>query len=113
MPKLCEKMAPGNAAMAAVSALLIALPDDVSATTSTMLAPGAIAWAYSTSRLVSIVQPNSPCFGFAVAPRLTVGHVEVSNGVGESPQNIVNDGGAGMWKTASNNARSFAMVGLP
>src|SRR6267143_832645 len=111
MPKLCEKTAPGYAAIAAVSALLRALPEDVEATSRTMLAPGAIAWAYSTSRLVSIPQPSSPCNGFPLM--LTVGQVEMSRGVGESPQNIVKDVGAGTPKRASNNARSLAIVGLP
>src|SRR6266852_6822818 len=97
--------------MAAVSASLMALPDEVEATSRTMLAPGAIAWAYSTSRLVSMVQPNSSCSGFA--KMLTVGHVVGSRGVGELPQNIVKDGGAEIPKRASNNARSLAIVGLP
>src|SRR2546427_1581139 len=97
--------------MAAVSASLIAFPDEVDATSRTMLAPGAMAWAYSTSRLVSIVQPNSSCFGFALM--LTTGQVVVSRGVGELPQNIVNDGGAGIPKRASNNAKSLVIVGLP
>src|SRR6267143_2560472 len=97
--------------MAAASALLMAFPDEVDATSRTMLAPGAIAWAYSTSRLVSIVQPNTPCFGFVLISN--IGHVFVSRGVGELPQNIVKDGGAAIPKTASNNARSLAIVGLP
>src|SRR5947199_1493185 len=97
--------------MAAVSASLIAFPDEVDATSRTMLAPGAMAWAYSTSRLVSIVQPNTPCFGFALI--LTTGQVLGSSGVGELPQNIVKDGGGGIPKTVSNNARSLATVGLP
>jgi hypothetical protein len=104
-------MAPGKAAMAAVSASLIEFPDEVEATSRTMFAPGAMAWAYSTSRLVSIVQPNTSCFGFTLI--LTIGHVVGSNGVGELPQNIVKDGGAGIPKRASNSARSAAIVGLP
>ena|SRR3989442_9644431 len=111
MPKLCENMAPGYAAMAAVSASLMAFPDEVAATSRTMLAPGAIAWAYSTSRLVSMVQPNSSCSGFTLM--LTFGQVVVSSGVGELPQNIVKDGGAEIPKRASNNARSLTIVGLP
>src|SRR6266849_190825 len=97
--------------MAAVSASLIAFPDDVAATSRTMFAPGAMAWAYSTSRLVSMVQLNSSCSGFALM--LTVGHVVGSRGVGELPQNIVKDGGAAIPKRASNNARSLVIVGLP
>src|SRR5690242_216382 len=111
MPKLCEKTALGKAAIAAASALLMALPDDVAATSRTMFAPGAIACAYCTSRIVSIVQPNSPCLGFPLI--LTTGQVLVSKGVGEFPQNMVNDGGAGIPKAASNVAKSLAMVGLP
>src|SRR5216683_5752401 len=97
--------------MAAASASLMAFPDEVAATSRTMLAPGAMACAYSTSRLVSMVQPNSSCSGFTLM--LTVGHVVGSSGVGELPQNIVKDGGAGITKRASNNARSLAIVGLP
>src|SRR5216683_1131839 len=85
--------------MAAVSASLMALPDEVEATSRTMLAPGAIAWAYCTSRLVSMVQPNSSCFGFTLM--LTTGQVLVSRGVGELPQNIVKDGGAGIPKAST------------
>src|SRR5467141_718123 len=108
MPKLCDNMAPGYAAIAAVSALLMAFPEEVAATSRTMLAPGAMAWAYSTSRLVSMVQLNSACFGFTLM--LTVGHVVGSRGVGELPQNIVNDGGAEIPNRASNNARSLTIV---
>ena len=97
--------------MAAASASLMEFPDDVDATSRTMFAPGAIAWAYSTSRLVSMVQLKTPCFGFTLI--FTIGHVEGSNGVGEFPQNMVNDGGAAIPKRASNNARSLAIVGLP
>src|SRR5437867_6789153 len=104
-------MAPGKAAIAAASASLIAFPEEVAATTRTMLAPGAIACAYCTSRLVSIVHENTPCIGFVLM--LTCGHVLVSKGVGELPQNIVKDGGAGIPKTASKSARSLATVGLP
>src|SRR6266571_9318957 len=97
--------------MAAVSASLIAFPDEVDATSRTMLAPGAMAWAYSTSRLVSMVQPNSSCFGFALM--LTTGHVLGSSGVGELPQNIVKDGGAEIPKRVSNNASSHQIVEFP
>src|SRR5437899_12185081 len=97
--------------MAAVSASLIAFPDEVDATSRTMLAPGAMAWAYSTSRLVSMGQPNSSCFGFALM--LTTGHVLASSGGGELPQDIVKDGGAEIPRRASNNARSPALVALP
>src|SRR5216683_4121749 len=97
--------------MAAVSASLMALPDEVAATSRTMLAPGAIAWAYCTSRLVSMVQPNSSCSGFTLM--LTFGQVVGSSGVGELPQKIVKDGGAEIPKRVSNNARSLAIVGLP
>src|SRR2546425_13063730 len=97
--------------MAAVSASLMAFPDEVAATSRTMLAPGAMAWAYSTSRLVSMVQPNSSWNRFALM--LTVGHVVGSRGVGELPQNIVKDGGGGIPKRESNSARSPAIVGLP
>src|SRR6266849_1914658 len=89
----------------------MAFPDDDAATSRTMLAPGAMAWEYCTSRLVSMVQPNSSCLGFALM--LTVGHVLGSRGVGELPQNIVNEGGAAIPKRASNTARSLAIVGLP
>src|SRR6266571_1559486 len=112
MPKLWEKIAPGNAAMAAFSAELIALPKDVEATSRTMFAPGAMAWAYSTSRLVSTAQPAwSWCKLFAL--RLTVGHVLISNGVGELPQNMVKEGGAEIPNTESNSAKSDEMVELP
>src|SRR5205807_7450587 len=97
--------------MAAVSASLIAFPDEDAATSRTMLAPGAMAWEYCTSRLVSMVQPNSSCLGFALM--LTVGHVLGSRGVGELPQNIVKEGGAGIPKRASNTAKSLVIVGLP
>src|SRR6266852_4078773 len=97
--------------MAEVSASLIAFPDEVDAMSRTMLAPGAMAWAYSTSRLVSIVQPNSSCTGFTLM--LTFGQVVGSSGVGELPQKIVKDGGAEIPKRVSNNAKSLAMVGLP
>src|SRR5438477_11041087 len=96
--------------MAAVSASLIAFPDEVDATSRTMLAPGAMAWAYSTSRLVSIVQPNSSCFGFALM--LITGHVLGSSGVGELLQNIVIDGGGEIPKRAANNVMLSAIVVL-
>src|SRR5438094_9203322 len=97
--------------MAAVSASFIAFPDEVDATSSTMLAPGAMAWAYSTSRLVSIVQPNTSCRGLALI--LTTGHVLGSSGVGELPQDTVKVVGAGMRKCTSSNTRSTAVVGRP
>src|SRR5260370_15981207 len=100
--KLCDMMLPGYFAMAAVSATLIAFPELVEATTRTMFAPGAMAWAYCTSRLVSMLQPTSPWCELRGAK---VGH--------PSGQKIVKDGGAGMWKTASNVARSCRTVGLP
>src|ERR1700758_1738266 len=111
IPKLCEKTAPRNALIAACSASLIALPEEVAATSSTMFAPGATACAYWTSRLVSIDQPNTSCLGFDVIG--TCGHVDESNGVGLFPQKIVNDGGAGIRNAVSNRARSFATVALP
>src|SRR5438128_2789433 len=89
----------------------MALPEEDAATSRTMLAPGAIACAYSTSRLVSIDHPNTSCLGLAVIG--TVGHVEGSNGVALLPQKIVKDGGAEMPNTASNSARSLTIVGLP
>src|SRR5437867_8824556 len=58
-----------------------------------------------------MVQPNWPC-GFWLL-MLTLGQVLTSNGVGELPQKIVNEGGAGIPNTASNRARSLAAVGLP
>src|SRR6266699_2877179 len=112
MPKLWEKTAPGNAAIAEASAELIALPEDVEATSRTMFAPGAIAWEYSTSRVVSTDQPIWSWMSCCEL-KVTVGHVDVSKGVGELPQNIVNDAGAGIPKTVSNVARSLAMPGLP
>src|SRR3989442_596315 len=39
--------------------------------------------------------------------------VLVSKGLGEFPQNIVKDGGAGIPKSESNSARSLSTVGLP
>src|SRR5262245_21076334 len=56
-------MLPGYCLMAAASAKLIAFPELVGATTSTMFAPGAMAWAYSTSKLVSTAQPNHVMLG--------------------------------------------------
>src|SRR6267143_3591656 len=97
--------------MAAVSASLIAFPDDVLATSSTMFAPGAMACAYSTSRLVSMLHPKTSCLRFEVIG--TFGHVLGSSGVTELPQNIVKDGGAGIPKIASKSARSLVIVGLP
>src|SRR5260370_40918712 len=102
MPKLCDMMLPGYSLMALASAELMALPELVEATTSTMFAPGAMAWAYSTSRLVSTVQPSSP---WCALRGLKVGH--------PSGHRIVNEGGGGMLKTLSNKARSLSIVGLP
>src|SRR5712692_3478959 len=90
--------------MALASALLIALPELVEATTNTIFAPGAMAWAYSTSKLVSIAQPNKPWRVLAVIG--VAGHPAGSH-------RMVNDGGAGMPKRLSNKARSFGIVGLP
>src|SRR6266516_2070677 len=112
IPKLWLKIAPGNAAIAAVSAELIELPDEVDATSRTMLAPGAIAWEYSMSRVVSTDQPIWSWKALCEL-KFTTGHVEVSNGVGEFPQKMVNEGGAGILKTLSKVARSLAMPGLP
>src|SRR2546427_5521783 len=98
-------MAPGKAAIAAASASLIAFPEEVAATSSTMLAPGAIACAYSTSRLVSMVQPKTSCFVLTLM--LTCGQVVGSSGVCEFPQKMVKDGGGGIPNVESNRARSF------
>src|SRR5258708_23292599 len=102
IPKLCDMMLPGYFAIAAASATLIAFPELVAATTRTMFAPGAMAWAYCTSRLVSMLQPTSPwCELFGA----NVGH--------PSGHRIVKDGGGGRWKILSNVARSCSTVGLP
>src|SRR2546425_8831169 len=95
-------MLPGNCAMGAASTVLIALPELVGATTRTIFARGAIAWAHSTSRVVSMVHPISPWNLFL---GLKVGH--------PAGQRIVNDGGSGMPKVPSKAARSFSIVGLP
>src|ERR671922_958542 len=89
----------------------MALPDDVAATSNTIFAPGAMAWAYSTSKLVSMVHPNTSCLGFVLM--LALLHWLESNGLGAFPQKMVKDGGLGIPKTASKTARSFVMVGLP
>src|SRR6267143_4387846 len=89
--------------MAFASATLIAFPDDVDATTRTMFAPGAIAWAYSTSRLVSIDQPIS---SWNVLLGANAGHPPVGH-------RIVKEGGAAMPKVLSKTVRSFWTVGLP
>src|SRR5713226_6182386 len=102
MPKLCDIMLPGNCTIAAASAVLIALPAGLGATTSTIFAPGAIAWAHSTSKVVSMVQPTSPRNVFR---GLKVGH--------PAGQRIVKDGGSGMPKVVSKTLRSFRIVGLP
>src|SRR5207247_11314315 len=78
---------------------------------STRLAPRGTASAHCYSRLVSVVQLNSPCCG--VLLRFITGQVVGSRGVGELPQKIVKDGGAGIPQTASKSARSLATVGLP
>src|SRR5713226_488696 len=96
--------------MAAASASLIAFPEEVAATSRTMLAPGAIAWAYSTSRLVSMLHPKGS-WGFPPKwPPLVT-----KEGVVHPPggQIIVKDGGGGRRNTASKRARSFEIVGLP
>src|SRR5712692_1607129 len=95
-------MLPGWAAMAFVSAVLIALPDEVLATTSTMFALGAMACAHCTSRLVSMLQPNSSWW---VLFGLNVGQ--------PVPHSTVNEGGSGRWKMASKSCRSCWTVGLP
>src|SRR5207247_1560644 len=87
--------------MAAASATLIAFPELVEATTSTIFAPGAIAWAYCTSKLVSTLQPAS---SWCLSLGAKTGH--------PSGHRIVKDGGAGTWNSASNVARSCATVGL-
>src|SRR6058998_3110255 len=88
--------------MAAASATLIAFPELVEATTSTIFAPGAMAWAYCTSKLVSTLQPAS---SWCVSLGAKTGH--------PSGHRIVKDGGAGTWNSASNVARSCATAGLP
>src|SRR5437867_929745 len=90
MPKLCDMTLPGNCAMAAASTALIALPELVGATTRTIFAPGAIAWAHSTSKLVSMLHPISPWDGFL---GLNVGH--------PAGQRTTNDGGSGIPKVLS------------
>src|SRR6266849_10073190 len=96
MPKLCDMTLPGYFLMAKASAELMALPELVEATTNTIFAPGAMAWAYSTSKLVSISQPNTPWRLLAVIG--VAGHPAGSH-------RMVNDGGAGMPKRLSNKAR--------
>src|SRR6266852_780102 len=99
MPKLCDMTLPGYFLMAKASAELMALPELVEATTSTIFAPGAMAWAYSTSRLVSKAQPSTP---WSLFLKLDDGH--------PSGQRMVKDGGSGMPKVLSNTARSFSIV---
>src|SRR5712692_9584386 len=98
-------MAPGYRPMAVASASLIAFPEEVEATSRTMLALGAIAWAYSTSRDVSMDHPNSSCVGFRKLV-LIFGQLPL-------PQSIVKLGGAGILKNTSKKDRSLAIVGLP
>src|SRR5260370_33094316 len=95
-------MLPGNVAMALDSEVLITLPCGDAATPRTIFAPGAMAWAHSTSRLVSTVQLISACGMFL--------GLNVGQPVG---QRIVKDGGAGIPKVLSKTARSFVIVGLP
>src|SRR5580692_4802101 len=69
--------------------------------TRTMLAPGAIVCAYSTSSVVSPAQLSIvPLFGS-------------NGGTGPAGWIIVNDGGAGMPNCPSYVARSFLIVGEP
>ena len=70
----------------------------VAATASTMSAPGAIAWAYSTSSDVSTLQESVSPEPSAPVP---------------AAWRTVSDGGAGIPKAASNWATSSAIVGLP
>src|SRR5256885_798416 len=80
--------------MAAASAALIAFPELVEATTSTIFAPGAMAWAYCTSKLVSTLQPAS---SWCVSWGAKTGH--------PSGHRIVKDGGAGMWNRDRKSTR--------
>src|SRR5436309_15284578 len=88
--------------MAAAAATVVGCPAVVEPTTSTTLAPGAIASAYCTSKLVSTLQPAS---AWCLSLGAKTGH--------PSGHRIVKDGGAGTWNSASNVARSCATVGLP
>src|SRR5207244_13312238 len=88
--------------MAAASAALIAFPELVEATTSTIFAPGAMAWAYCTSKLVSTLQPASLwCVSLGAQTAHPSGH------------RIVKDGGGGTWNSASKVAGAWATVGRP
>jgi hypothetical protein len=104
-PKLCEITSPTPWLMSDCSAFIISgkpTVPSVSATgvsASTMFAPGAIAWAYSTSSVVSNAQPTIVAF---------VG----SNG-GIVPNWSIVRLGSGSPNCASNTCRSFVIVGEP
>lgn len=77
----------------------MSLLSSVAATSRTILAPGAIACAYSTSSVVSPCQSaRAPDPSVAPVPRAL---------------KIVNAGGAGRLKIPSKVARSCLMSGLP
>ena len=73
---------------------------EVGVSTSRMLAPGAIAWAYSTSRSVSPAQPSRSEFGWYA-------------GTGPAGWMTFSDGGAGRPAARSNRRRSRWTVGDP
>ena len=68
--------------------------------TSRMFAPGAIAWAYSTSSVVSSAQPT-----MLASPGLNVGTLPT--------ERMVRAGGSGKPHCRSNTDRSLRMVGEP
>lgn len=70
----------------------MALPELVEATTSTIFAPGAMAWVYSTSKLVSKLQLSSAWW------------VSLGSNIGHPPsgQRMVKEGGGLMPKAESN-----------
>src|SRR2546425_12861734 len=82
--------------------LLIVLPDEVGATARTMFASGAIAWAHSTSRVVSTAHPPT---SWSLLLKLLDGQ--------PTGQITWKEGGSGRPKVASKNLRSFSIVGLP
>src|SRR5205085_5031149 len=104
-PKLCVMTSPTPLSMSAFSAFIISgnpVTPSVSATgvsTSTMCAPGAIAWAYSTSSVVSCAQP-------------TMSELVGSNG-GMAPACTISTLVSGRPHWASNACRSCWMVGEP
>ena len=104
-PKLCVITSPMPRSISDFSAFIISGKPDVPSTSATgvsartIFAPGAMAWAYSTSRVVSSAQP-------------TMVESLGSNG-GTLPNFMTCRSGSGSPHCSSKTCRSFAMVGEP